>query len=177
MDIAVLLKALILGIVEGLTEFLPISSTGHLIVLGDLLNFSSQGKVFEIAIQLGAVLAVVVEYRQRFANVVSGFGRDAAVNRFVLNLAVAFVPAAAVGFVFRNLSGMMDGYFHHEDGVEGGQHLNVNVLNRETLLDAMEHPEKYPQLTIRVSGYAVRFNSLTREQQQDVVTRTFTASM
>ena len=60
MDIAVLLKALILGIVEGLTEFLPISSTGHLIVLGDLLNFSSQGKVFEIAIQLGAVLAVVV---------------------------------------------------------------------------------------------------------------------
>ena len=101
MDIAVLLKALILGIVEGLTEFLPISSTGHLIVLGDLLNFSSQGKVFEIAIQLGAVLAVVVEYRQRFANVVSGFGRDAAVNRFVLNLAVAFVPAAAVGFVFR----------------------------------------------------------------------------
>ena len=53
MDIAVLLKALILGIVEGLTEFLPISSTGHLIVLGDLLNFSSQGKVFEIAIQLG----------------------------------------------------------------------------------------------------------------------------
>ena len=101
MDIAVLLKALILGIVEGLTEFLPISSTGHLIVLGDLLNFSSQGKVFEIAIQLGAVLAVVVEYRQRFANVVSGFGRDATVNRFVLNLAVAFVPAAAVGFVFR----------------------------------------------------------------------------
>lgn len=76
-----------------------------------------------------------------------------------------------------NLAGMMDGYFHHDSEFEGGQHLNVNVMNREMLLDAMDHPEKYPQLTIRVSGYAVRFNALTREQQQDVVTRTFTQTM
>jgi formate C-acetyltransferase len=76
-----------------------------------------------------------------------------------------------------NLVGLMDGYFHHEANIEGGQHLNVNVMNREMLLDAMENPEKYPQLTIRVSGYAVRFNSLTKEQQQDVITRTFTQSM
>lgn len=76
-----------------------------------------------------------------------------------------------------NLAGLMDGYFHHEAGVEGGQHLNVNVMNREMLLAAMEHPEDYPNLTIRVSGYAVRFNSLTKEQQNDVITRTFTASM
>lgn len=76
-----------------------------------------------------------------------------------------------------NLVGLMDGYFHHESNLEGGQHLNVNVMNREMLLDAMENPEKYPQLTIRVSGYAVRFNSLTKEQQQDVITRTFTKSM
>ncbi|MBQ8708047.1 MAG: formate C-acetyltransferase [Succinivibrionaceae bacterium] len=84
----------------------------------------------------------------------------------------------------KNLIGLLDGYFHHEEEtkntpeyVEGGQHLNVNVLNRDTLLDAMENPDKYPSLTIRVSGYAVRFNSLTKEQQQDVVSRTFTSKL
>ena len=100
MDIVLLFKALILGVIEGLTEFLPVSSTGHLIVFGDLLNFHSKGKVFEIAIQLGAVLAVIFEYRSRFAHVITHVGKDKAVNRFVLNLIVAFIPAAVVGLIF-----------------------------------------------------------------------------
>ncbi|HNP25097.1 MAG TPA: undecaprenyl-diphosphate phosphatase [Nitrosomonas sp.] len=101
MDFIVLFKALILGIVEGLTEFLPISSTGHLILVGDLLDFNSdREKVFMIAIQLGAILAVCWEYRKKITEVVIGIGSDKSANRFVLNLLIAFMPAAILGLLF-----------------------------------------------------------------------------
>lgn len=93
------IKAVILGIIEGITEFLPISSTGHLIVASDLLNFAgSLGGTFEIFIQLGAILAVIWFYRQDLWQQVRATPRDRQVQRLWLNLFIAFVPAAAVGF-------------------------------------------------------------------------------
>jgi undecaprenyl-diphosphatase len=96
-----LFTAIALGIVEGLTEFLPISSTGHLIIAGSLLGYvGDHAKVFEIAIQSGAMLAVVWEYRRRFGHAIAGLGTDPAARRFAQNLLVAFVPAAALGYLF-----------------------------------------------------------------------------
>lgn len=101
MDPIILLKALILGIVEGLTEFLPISSTGHLILAGDLLDFNDdRGKLFEIVIQSGAILAVVWEYRERLLKVARGATSDPAAQKFILNLFIAFLPLAILGLAF-----------------------------------------------------------------------------
>jgi undecaprenyl-diphosphatase len=101
LDWTLALKAALMGIVEGLTEFLPISSTGHLILAGSLLNFTGEtAKVFEIAIQTGAMLAVIWEYRQRLLGAVRGLGSEPAAQRFMLNLVVAFIPAAVLGLLF-----------------------------------------------------------------------------
>lgn len=96
-----LLQALILGIVEGLTEFLPISSTGHLILAGHLLDFNDdRGKLFEIVIQSGAILAVCWEYRARIGHVLSHLGSDRDAQRLVMHLAIAFMPLAILGLLF-----------------------------------------------------------------------------
>jgi undecaprenyl-diphosphatase len=101
MDIILAFKALIMGLVEGFTEFLPVSSTGHLILAGSLLDFTGEKvKVFEIAIQAGAILAVMWEYRARIASVLSGLTSDARQQKFVVNLIVAFLPAALLGLLF-----------------------------------------------------------------------------
>ena len=111
MDLALYLKAFILGIVEGLTEFLPISSTGHLIIVGQLIGFNGdKAKVFDITIQLAAILAVCWEYRARLAAAVMGLATEPTQQRFVANLAIAFLPAAVLGLLFH---GAIKHYLFH----------------------------------------------------------------
>ncbi|MCG1019206.1 MULTISPECIES: undecaprenyl-diphosphate phosphatase [Burkholderiaceae] len=101
MDLLLLLKALVLGLVEGLTEFLPVSSTGHLILVGELIDFTGDGsKVFDVAIQFGAILAVCWEYRERIGQVVRGLATEPPARRFALNVIVACLPAVVMGLLF-----------------------------------------------------------------------------
>jgi undecaprenyl-diphosphatase len=101
MDLILLAKAVVLGVVEGLTEFLPISSTGHLILVGDLLDFNDErGKAFEVIIQFGAILAVCWEFREKLWKVASTVKSSAISRRFVLNLLIASIPAMGLAFVF-----------------------------------------------------------------------------
>jgi len=100
LDPILLLKAAIMGVVEGLTEFLPISSTGHLILAASLLNFTGETvKVFEVAIQTGAMLAVIWEYRERLGRTVRGITHEPQAQRFALNVLIAFLPAAVFGLL------------------------------------------------------------------------------
>ena len=101
MDLILLLKAAVMGVVEGLTEFLPISSTGHLILAGALLGFDDdKAKVFDIAIQTGAILAVIIVYWQKISTTVRALPRSADAQRFALNVFIAFVPAVILGLLF-----------------------------------------------------------------------------
>ncbi|WP_417068444.1 undecaprenyl-diphosphate phosphatase [Niveibacterium terrae] len=101
MDTLLLIKALILGVVEGLTEFLPVSSTGHLILAGSLLNFNdARGKLFEIVIQSAAIFAVAIEYRQRLIDTFANAFHDKGAMRFIVNVGIAFIPLAALGLLF-----------------------------------------------------------------------------
>jgi undecaprenyl-diphosphatase len=101
LDPVLLGKAAVMGVVEGLTEFLPISSTGHLILAGSLLNFTGESaKVFDIAIQTGAIFAVILVYWQRVRDTLTGLGSSPQARRFALNVAVGFLPAAVLGLLF-----------------------------------------------------------------------------
>lgn len=101
LELAPAIKAVLMGLVEGLTEFLPVSSTGHLILFGEALKFEGPGaSVFEVVIQMGAVLAVLVAYARRFWNVSISFFQDKASRNFIALLLVGFLPAAVVGFFF-----------------------------------------------------------------------------
>ncbi|WP_321374231.1 undecaprenyl-diphosphate phosphatase [Pseudomonas extremaustralis] len=104
MDLWTAIQALILGVVEGLTEFLPISSTGHQIIVADLLDFGGErAMAFNIIIQLGAILAVVWEFRRKILDVVTGLPTQRNAQRFTLNLLIAFLPAVVLGVIFADL--------------------------------------------------------------------------
>jgi undecaprenyl-diphosphatase len=162
-ELALLVKAAILGIVEGLTEFLPISSTGHLIVASSLLKFIGEKvPTFEIAIQTGAMLAVIWEYRSRLAATVAGIGSERVAQRFALNVVVAFIPAVLLGLAFASLiksylfhpvpvaiafigGGLIILWvearhhrFYGERDLEGRRHARVETVDDMSALDALK---------------------------------------
>jgi undecaprenyl-diphosphatase len=162
-DILLLIKAALMGVVEGLTEFLPISSTGHLILAGSLLDFTGEAaKVFDIAIQTGAILAVVWEYRVKLWSTVVGITKEPVAQRFALNLFVAFLPAAFFGLLFGKavkahlfhpvpvaMAFVVGGLIilwverrHHrrygERDLEGGRHARVESVDDMSVADALK---------------------------------------
>ena len=163
MDLTLLLKAAILGVVEGLTEFLPISSTGHLILAGSLLDFTGPtAKVFEIAIQTGAMIAVIWEYRVRVFGTIKGLRTEVQAQRFALNVLVAFIPAVVLGLALGSaikaklfhpvpvaLSFVIGGLIilwverRHRDkfgvmDLEGSRRARVETVDDMTVMDALK---------------------------------------
>jgi undecaprenyl-diphosphatase len=162
-DLILLLKAAILGVVEGLTEFLPISSTGHLILAGSLLDFTGPtAKVFEIAIQTGAMIAVIWEYRERVFGTIKGLRTEVQAQRFALNVLVAFIPAVVLGLALGSaikatlfhpvpvaLSFVVGGLIilwverRHRDkfgvmDLEGSRRARVETVDDMTVMDALK---------------------------------------
>ena len=163
MDWMVLAQAAVMGIVEGLTEFLPISSTGHLILAASLLKFNGAGvKVFEVAIQTGAMLAVIWEYRERLSRTVVGLRGDAVARRFARNVLIAFMPAVVFGLALGSaikahlfhpvpvaLAFVVGGFIilwvekrhraaYGERDTEGRRHARVESVDDVTALDALK---------------------------------------
>jgi len=104
MDLFLILKTIFLGIIEGLTEFLPVSSTGHLIICADIINFNNEyASLFEIVIQLGAILAVVWLYREKIINLIKTAFKDKKSFDFIVNVMIAFIPASVVGFFLHGI--------------------------------------------------------------------------
>jgi undecaprenyl-diphosphatase len=163
MDIALLVKAAILGVVEGLTEFLPISSTGHLILASSLLDFRGENvATFEIAIQTGAMFAVIWEYRQKLFGTLAGILRERTAQRFAVNVIVAFIPAVVFGLTLGSF--IKDKLFHPvpvaiafvvggliilwvearhrrafgERDLEGRRHARVETVDDMSMLDALK---------------------------------------
>ena len=163
MDLLLLIKAAILGIVEGLTEFLPISSTGHLVLAGSLLDFvGGNSATFEIVIQTGAILAVIWEYRVRLLNTLTGLTTDRRAQRFALNVVIGFLPAVvlalifnkfikshlfhpvpvAVAFIVGGLIILLVEYRHRKRygarDLEGARHARVETVDDMSALDALK---------------------------------------
>ena len=163
MDWMVLAQAAVMGIVEGLTEFLPISSTGHLILAASLLKFNGAGvKVFEVAIQTGAMLAVIWEYRERLARTVGGLRGDPLAQRFARNVLIAFIPAVVFGLSLGSaikahlfhpvpvaLAFVVGGFIilwverrhrraYGQRDTEGTRHARVESIDEITALDALK---------------------------------------
>src|SRR3954464_14097604 len=98
-----MVEALFLGLIEGLTEFLPVSSTGHLLLVGHFLGFESKGKTFEVLVQLGAILAILLVYARKIMQILLSLGHDPKARRFVAAVLIAFLPAAIIGALAHSL--------------------------------------------------------------------------